>query len=80
MKNNYIYIIEGQDKHEIHWTNLGYWLSLGTAKADLKRMKANGILQYCYAIQILQVKIGRYHEPKYCLREKCINNQWVEDN
>jgi hypothetical protein len=79
MKNNYIYIVMGtcQGDSVLHDANLGFWLSLGTAKADIKRMMANGILDSYRSVRIEQVQIGRYHMPVERLNMKKINNKWV---
>lgn len=77
MKNNYIYVIKGWILGEEDRTDLGYWLSFGTAKADIKRMMENGILDHCVHVTVEQVKIGRYSSPNIKLKLHKKNNKWV---
>jgi len=76
MKNNYIYIILGLTGDGTT-SNLGFWLSLGTAKADIKRMMENGILKPYYVVRVEQVQIGRYHMPVERLRMQKMKDKWV---
>jgi len=82
MKNDYIYRVQGIIDSSCDWSHgdtedLGFWLSFGTAKADLKRLMENGILKHYFEVWIEQIQIGRYHVPFEKLRMIKRNNKWV---